>query len=177
LVAIDVDQVASRVAALPWVEHATVTRAWPNTVQISVVERKPVAQAPSAAGGFVLVDESGQVLARRAEAEPGLVTLELPPVAVGPGGNLGRPPVDALDLAGRLPKDLAAKLSGIRGSGSGLEASVTSGGTVKFCGTGDLADKLLAVNTLLNRVDPATIGVLDVCVPSAPVLTPSGGGA
>ncbi len=185
--AVDVDGAARRLAALPWVESATVRRRWPSTLAISVVERTVVAQAPSDSGGWVLLDEGGHVADRSDAALPGLVQLAQPTAAL-PGGGVGSAWSDELRLAGRLPASVGGRLLEVQGAGTGLQASIDTGGTVRFCGTGQLAEKIVALNTMLQRVDPAQVGVLDLCVPTAPALTPrsvvdggtltpSGGGA
>lgn len=172
LVGVDVGAIAQRIAQLPWVETATVQRVWPQTLSVSVTERRPVAQAPNGAGGWSLVDEAGRVMQQQAQAWPGFVRLDQP-VTAAPGGSTSGAFDEALALAGRLPSDLAAKLSVIGGKGAGLTATLPAGGTVKFCGLGDLAAKILALNTMLDRVQASSTGTVDVCVPGAPVLTPA----
>ncbi len=176
MASVDVDVVARRLAALPWVASATVRRVWPHTVAISVVERTAVAQVPSADGGWLLIDEGGHVLERRGQAATGAVRLDVPPSAAAPGSVIDASR-GALLLAGRLPADLANELSDLRGGDGDLRATISTGGAVRFCGTDELTAKILALNTMLARVDRAQIGVLDLCVPTAPVLTPPGAGA
>ena len=168
---VDVDAAASRLAVLPWVQSATVVRRWPNTLSLRIIERTPVAQVPSSTGGWLLVDESGQLLEARSAPTPGLLQLKSSPVAARAGANIGAGPREALALAGRLPPSLVSRLSDVDGSGGSLHAGIASGGQVRFCGTADLADKILALNTLLARVDPARVATIDVCVPAAPVVT------
>jgi len=74
---------------IDWVKKASVSRIWPNTIIVKIVERKPVAfvQVPAAEQGsapFVLIDEEGVLLRPRA---PARFTL---PVLVGltPGSAL-----------------------------------------------------------------------------------------
>jgi cell division protein FtsQ len=60
LARVDVDAVRDRVQALPVVDRATVSRSWPATLTVEVVERTPVA-AIAATGGkqFTLIDGEG----------------------------------------------------------------------------------------------------------------------
>jgi cell division protein FtsQ len=74
LAAIDPTGIATRVAALPAVASATVSRGWPHTVQIAITERVPVASVTTA-GGVALVDETGVVYA--GTPGPGLPRLDV----------------------------------------------------------------------------------------------------
>ncbi|WP_245647327.1 cell division protein FtsQ/DivIB [Microtetraspora niveoalba] len=61
LARVDLEEVRRRVAALTQVESARVDRAWPGTLQVSVVERTPLAVA-RVAGRTVTVDRYGVFL-------------------------------------------------------------------------------------------------------------------
>ena len=54
----DLDAIAQRTTTLPAIEAATVTRDWPSTITVTVVERRPVL-AVRQPEGYVLVDKSG----------------------------------------------------------------------------------------------------------------------
>jgi cell division protein FtsQ len=82
LARLDLDEVASRVGALPPVERATVTRQWPHGLRIRVVERTPVA-AVARMDGYAVVDRSGVVFDSVASPPRGLPMLKL----ASPGGN------------------------------------------------------------------------------------------
>ncbi|MDG4765340.1 FtsQ-type POTRA domain-containing protein [Solwaraspora sp. WMMD406] len=58
LARVDLDQVAGRVAGLLAVERAVVSRDWPGTLVITVVERVPAAVVPRE-DGFLVVDAAG----------------------------------------------------------------------------------------------------------------------
>jgi len=58
----------AQVEELPWVERATVRRALPNRIEVSVVERTPVAFLREGANLF-LVDGQGQILDRPLEGD------------------------------------------------------------------------------------------------------------
>jgi len=68
LARVDVGEVGARVRDLPAVDRAVVTRSWPSTVVIEVVERVAVAAVPSG-GVFVLIDDEG-VPFRTVTAQP-----------------------------------------------------------------------------------------------------------
>lgn len=59
LVRLNAREAAHGVASLPWVESATVSRAFPSTVHISVVEHEAVAYVEDG-GHTVLVDDKGK---------------------------------------------------------------------------------------------------------------------
>ncbi len=65
---------------IDWVKEASVSRAWPNIIQVKIVERKPVAfvplpSAPDAAASFALIDEEGVILRPRTPARFALPVL------------------------------------------------------------------------------------------------------
>jgi hypothetical protein len=79
---------ATGIDGLPWVASASVRRAWFSGIDITVVERKAVAQVPvglSVTGPVDEVDATGRVLKRRASPAPNL------PMVLGAGapGPLG----------------------------------------------------------------------------------------
>ncbi|GAA0425078.1 hypothetical protein Aca07nite_81750 [Actinoplanes capillaceus] len=58
LARVDLDAVAAAVRGLPPVDRVLVTRSWPSTVEIQLVERTPVAAVP-AGEQFLLIDDEG----------------------------------------------------------------------------------------------------------------------
>lgn len=78
LVTLDTGAVADRVAGLPPVAEVTVTRDWPGTVRIAVVERKARLALP-AGGGYLLADAGGVVFEAVEQAPSGLVVVDADP--------------------------------------------------------------------------------------------------
>ncbi|HEY8525907.1 MAG TPA: FtsQ-type POTRA domain-containing protein [Acidimicrobiales bacterium] len=188
MVGLDTGAIARRVEELPWVESARVERRWPGTVRITVTERTPAAVVPIGAGEaagegeqdaevrLALVDATGRVLTDDAPADA--ATAGLPALTgvrgpLTPGETLGRDAREALTVVAALTEALPGTVTEIS---TDLEATLATGGRVRFGTAEDLGDKIVAVETMLADVDLAGLDVLDVRVPGNPVLTRNGGG-
>ncbi len=173
----DLDAVERRVEALPWIEEATVERDLPGGVVIDVIERTPSAVVATGATA-VLVDHEGFVLSDAAPASlPAsvspfppfvrVVAAEAPP---GPGGRVDPGLLDAVALAERLRGNPANVVAAVHLEPT-LHLELAGGGIVDL-GDGDAIDsKVDAFRTIHARVDQACIEVLDLRVPTRPVLT------
>lgn len=102
LAEVDTRGIASRVAALSGVASVEVSRSWPHTVAVDVVERVPVAVA-STPSGDQLVDTGGVVYA-------GKVVPNLPRMAFGPVGPTDAPTRAALAAFAQLPAAVRAQV-------------------------------------------------------------------
>jgi cell division protein FtsQ len=187
LVDIDNGRVSDQLKTLPWVASARVKRQWPTTVTIQLIERAPVALVGAAGGQVALVDGTGRVLAVSPAAAPGAVAgpgqpaSALPTVrdlapAGGPGSAVTGPGVgDALAMAAALPtaltSDQRSEIQAIAGGDANLRLIMLPNWTVTFGNADQLAAKLLALRTLLERVNVKDIATIDVRVPDAPILT------
>ena len=77
----------------------------------------------------------------------------------------------AISRAGQLPSRVRERTAAVALSHGELRLRLDPRGVVRM-GEGDALDqKLLALDTLLLRVDDACLDTIDVRVPSAPVLT------
>jgi cell division protein FtsQ len=76
LARVDVDEVRARVEALAPVDRAVVTRDWPSTVVVQVVERTPVAAVPWGEA-FLLLDDEGVAFTQVPKAPSGLPVARL----------------------------------------------------------------------------------------------------
>jgi cell division protein FtsQ len=76
LARVDLDAIRNRVQALAPVDRAVVSRSWPSTVVVDVVEREPVAAVPSGKD-FVLVDDDGVAYRTVGRAPRGLPVAKL----------------------------------------------------------------------------------------------------
>lgn len=171
MVHVDESGAARRVEALPWIAHATVRLRWPGTVVVEVTERAPFAVTSIDGGNWAVLDESGRVLDRTPVAQPELAVLE----GVGPVGSAGTTLANAepaLAVVKALTPQLRARTRSVGRTGPGeIELHLTPTGTVRLGPPSDLDTKLRAAERVLAQVDTRNMAVLDVRLPSSPVLT------
>ena len=74
----DVDAIARRATTLPAVQAASVSRRWPDTITVTVTERRPLL-AVRQPGGFALVDPEGVAFAESASVPNGVMLAEVNP--------------------------------------------------------------------------------------------------
>jgi cell division protein FtsQ len=178
MVWLDTGAVARRVEALPWVRTARVERRWPGTIRIAITERTPAAILPVDDTHTALVDATGRVLSVVDRTDtgtplpPGLPTLAGVHGEPAAGDTLTAPARDALAVAQAAGEALPGTITEVS---TDLDATLISGGRVRFGTADDLDDKIVAVETMLTDVDVACLDVLDVRVPGSPVLTRNGG--
>ncbi|HEY4376524.1 MAG TPA: FtsQ-type POTRA domain-containing protein, partial [Acidimicrobiales bacterium] len=175
LVGVHAGAVAHKIEALPWVDHASVVRHWSGAVQVKVTERRAVAVVAGPAGRFV-VDAHGRVLAPAGAAgsHGHAVPVLEGRVAAHPGASLGDRWALALRIAGALPPSLRQQVATVGGS----RLTLRSGTEVTLCDGTQLAAKVRSIGAVLAAVSASgDVGRLNVCVPSAPALTPPRGRA
>jgi cell division protein FtsQ len=175
MVGVDTGAVARRVEALPWVRTARVQRGWPGTIRIAITERTPAATLPVDDTHTALVDATGRVLSvvdAGTPLPPGLPMLAGVGGQPAAGDTLSAPARDALAVADAAGEALPGAITEVS---TDLDATLISGGRVRFGTADDLDDKIVAVETMLTDVDIACLEVLDVRVPGSPALTRSGG--
>ena len=169
LLRVDVDAARERVARLPQVASVEVTRGWPRTVVVTVVERVPIAIVGKP-GRRSLVDAEG-VLFDTVTGEPpaGVVPLEV--AAPGPGD-----PATAAAL-GRdrgAPADIRRR-GHLRGGddGGGRLADPRRRTLVRWGGPEKSGEKATALAALLEQLadgDLEPAATIDVSTPEAVVL-------
>lgn len=159
--------IEARLERLPWIRSATVERRWPGTISITVVEHEPVAIAPMG-DAWAEIDAEGDVLAINDSPDARLPVLDgVKAVAVGERVAA----IGAVRVASLLPEGLRSVVSSVRAEGTSVELLLEPRGRAVLGAPEDLGDKLTAVQTVLASVEPGSVSVLDVRVPSAPVLT------
>ena len=180
LVDVDLSAVERDVGLLPWVATAKVRRSWPGTIDIVVTERAPVAvvevlAVAAATVGWntesvpvALVDAEGRVLDLRARAPLGLPNISGIPSAGIPGSHVDAPA--ALAVAAQLPSELAGQVVEIAVRDGERWLVLSEGAEVRLGSADELAEKLVAAATMVSQVDQVGIVVIDVRVPTAPVV-------
>jgi cell division protein FtsQ len=170
---LDVDAGAAerRLEALPWVAHASVTRAFPGTLRVRVVERQVAAAVPAAGERWALVDTDGHVIDVLAEAPSNVVRVTGTRPVTRSGDRLAGDGRAALVVAGAMPADLRERVPEVTARGDGIELHLAPAGVVRFGRAEALGPKFQALATLFDRVDLAGVSVIDLRVPDAPVLT------
>lgn len=163
--------VARRLERLPWVQEARVVRHWPGTVEVTLLERTPLATLPAAAGGWAVVDDSGRVLETTPEPTPGMVQVNTTPAPV-PGEHVGDATLGALGLLDALPPSLSERVNGLTVSDDGIiEVHAVGLPIIHFGPATQVRPKLVALTTLVARTNLKGVKAIDVRVPTAPVLT------
>jgi cell division protein FtsQ len=169
LLRVDVDGAEARVARLPQVASAEVTRDWPASVVITVVERVPVAVVGEP-GRRSLVDADGVQFDTVTGSPPdGVVPLDVE----SPG------PDDAATMAGiaavgSLPADVRKQVTAAAAaSADDISLTLTDGTVVRWGDASESDAKSAALVGLLEqiadgRLEPA--GTIDVSTPAAVVL-------
>ena len=163
--------VAARLARLPWVHEAKVVRHWPGTVEVTLVERTPLATVPAAAGGWAVVDDTGRVLETTPEPLPGMVQVNTVG-APGPGDQVRPSTLGALGVLDALPPSLIERVNGLTVSEDGIIDVHAQGlPIIHFGPPAAVRAKLVALTTLVARTNLRGVRAIDVRVPTAPVLT------
>ena len=163
LARIDLDAIAARVAALPAVDSVRVTRRWPHTVEITVVERSPVGRLVTA-DGVRAIDATGAVFPLPADARPALPLLVAEPAASP------RAIIEAAKVVARLPAVLDRRVEEVHVSSRDSVTMLMRNGDQAVWGSADDSRRKARVLTALLR-HPAA--VYDVSVPELPTTTGS----
>jgi cell division protein FtsQ len=162
LVRLDTEEVKARVAALPKVFSVEVSRSFPSSVEIVVVERTPVAMV-TAADGVHLVDGTGLDYEVVKQAPPGV-----PELAVEQARPDNPPTRAAVAVLAAIPQQLRTQLVKITAKTAGnVQLSLADGRLVKW-GSADSSERKAAVLApLLTRPGK----VYDVATPEFPTVS------
>jgi cell division protein FtsQ len=158
LARVDLAATARRIGELPPVEQATVTRDWPHSLVVRVVERTPVAVVPQG-DRFVVVDRSGVAFRDEPSRPAGL-----------PLARVARPgPADpetraALDVLAALTPQLREALVDVTVEGlARITVRLSGGRTIVWGDATRGEDKARVATTLLGRnADTIDVSAPDV---------------
>ncbi|MDQ1514577.1 MAG: cell division protein FtsQ [Actinomycetota bacterium] len=171
MVSVDTAAAEGRLERLPWVNTALVERAFPNTVRIRLTERAAAASAARPGGGWVLLDRGGRVLADRPD-RPG----DLPEVtgagATPPPGSAMDSARPALDVVAALPEAVRRQVTAVVLDGDAVTLH-TGVRQIRMGPPTSLPAKVAALTVLLDRVGSRSVAILDLRVPTAPVVVPT----
>jgi cell division protein FtsQ len=170
MVSVDTARAEQRLRRLPWVKTAVVERAFPNTVRIHLTERVAVSVAARPAGGWVLLDGGGRVLAEQPDRPAGLPEVK----GAGEAPALGSPMTaarPALEVVAALPDAVRGAVTTATLDGEAVTLS-TGVREIRIGPPTQLAAKVAALSVLLERVGSRPVAFLDVRVPQAPVVGP-----
>ena len=169
LLQVDVDAAEARLAELPQIASVEVTRGWPRSVVVTVVERVPVAVVGEP-GRRTLVDAQG-VLFDSVSGDPPEGVVALVVDAPGPGDPATMAALTAIQA---MPSGLRGQVASLAAPSPEAISMVLDDGTVVVWGTAaDSPAKAGALAALVDQIasgaiEPAT--TIDVTVPEAVVL-------
>jgi cell division protein FtsQ len=169
LLRVDVDAAETRVARLPQVASVEVTRGWPDSVVVTVVERKPVAVVGER-GQRSLVDAEGVLFDTvTGDAPDGVVPLDVAtPGPEDPATLAGIAALSSLPAAVR--KEVA---SAAAASADDISLTLTDGTVVRWGDASESGEKSAALVGILEQISDENLepaGTIDVSAPDAVVL-------
>ncbi len=171
LIGLDLAGARARIAGLPWVADVYSRRSWDGVVRFTITERSPLA-ALATPGGWALVEENGRVLAVEQEL-PGssvpIIGLNIAQAA--PGDWLEPTQRGVLTVAAELYEPVRGAVRSVRAATEGYVLDLGDAGRVLLGSAEEMAAKVLAVHTIIERVDLRCMDTLDVRSPGNPVLT------
>jgi cell division protein FtsQ len=169
LLRVDVAAVEARIARLPQVSSVAVTRGWPNTVVVTVVERVPIAIVGEP-GRRSLVDADG-VLFDTVTGEPPAGVVPLDVAAPGPNDPATMAALAAVDA---LPAGIRRDIAGAAAtSAEDISVTLTDGTLVRWGGPQASDRKAAALAALMERLaagELSPVTTIDVSTPAAVVL-------
>ena len=157
LARVDTTAVAGRVAGLPAVAEVTVVREWPNTLRISVTERKP-RLAIAASSGYLVADATGVVFEAVADSPSGLVVVDASATDRELLAEVGT-------VFSALSADTAARVSRVQAdTGDSIVLHLTDGSRVVW----GSAEQSSLKSRVLDDLLPLGGTVFDVSAPAFP---------
>lgn len=172
LIDLDTEALAAAARRLPWVATAKAVKEWPGTVRLEVTERVVRAVVRTETGQWALADVEGRILEVVPERPPGVPAISKAGLPGAPGTALGEAGAAPLVVAAALPEGVRDKVGEVvAAEGGTIELNLWPSGTVRLGPPDQLPAKMDALATMLTKADLRRLAVLDLRVPSAPVLT------
>jgi cell division protein FtsQ len=156
----DLDAIAERLTTVSSIETATVSRSWPNTITVTIVERRPVL-AVLQPDGYVVVDKHGVAYQTQPTLPPKVVLTDI--------NTQDKPLLSAVAVvATALPEKLNGKVRLITArSPDSIALLLGSGRIVTWGSSADSELKAQVVTALLKRKPKSSI---DVSSPHNPAI-------
>ncbi|HVF73674.1 MAG TPA: FtsQ-type POTRA domain-containing protein [Acidimicrobiales bacterium] len=172
LIDLDTEQLAAAARRLPWIATAKAEKQWPGTVRFEITERVARAVVRTEAGQWALADVEGRVLEVVPERPPGLPAISKAGLPGAPGTMLAKEAAAPLAVAAALPDAVRDKVGEVvAAEGDTIELNLWPSGVVRLGPPDQLPAKMEALATMLTKADLRRLSVLDLRVPTAPVLT------
>ena len=156
----DVEAIAQRATTLPAVRAASVTRTWPDTITVTVTERRPLL-AVRQPGGFALVDADGVAFTDSGSLPDGVLLAEVNPT--------DRPLLHQVGIvAAALSGGLGQQVSTLTATNADrIRVELKSGVTVNW---GSAADSALKAEIVAALLETKKATSLDVSSPHNPAM-------
>jgi cell division protein FtsQ len=154
----DVQAIARRATTLPAVQAASVSRTWPDTITVTVTERRPLL-AVRQPGGFALIDHEGVAYAESGSVPDGVMLAEVNPT--------DRPLLQQVGtVAISLSGGLRARVSALAATNAEqISLKLRSGVMVNW---GSAADSGLKADIVTALLKTRKTGTIDVSSPHNP---------
>jgi cell division protein FtsQ len=177
LIDIDTAAAAARLERLPEVATAAVHLDWPSGVNIDLTLRAPVAVVSAGVSGWAVVDATGRVLSVAATRPPALPAVTSVGTPGPPGTTLSAAARPLLQVAAGIGTTIGRYVKAVgEDSGGDIVLVMDSGPIADLGDPTQLRQKVVSLLTLIERVNLNGIVTIDLRVPAAPVLTPTGSG-
>ena len=166
--------------ALPHVQRASVDRAFPSTLKITVVPEQPAAVAVSGREWAVVADDGRVLDTTDRKHAPKLPHVVAPGHLPPPGAVLlNAKALDGLAVVVALPDNFGGRVVSVRTDDRGsLVARLQMGVDIRLGPSDDAATKLQVASLVLSRYPKAARAALryvDVSAPAHPVVCPKNG--
>jgi hypothetical protein len=182
---LDTGAAEKRIESLAWTGSARITRAWPNHVSVTVVERRPAARLDLPPGGsseepldgHALLDQQMHVLAVGADDPrdlrlPELKVTGLSAAAVVPGADLSKTDAAVAYAAYRTLRDAGLNARSIDVGGvTGIGAETADDFRVLFGATDGLSQKVQLYRLIVVKIaSPRQVAYIDLRSARAPTV-------